>query len=594
MSCTNVTDIILQLSDPGVSKLSSRNDIVSNAVDVPDALVAPLLEIAHVNQRVRKISFEVARSDSVMVRVVACEVTRYASKFLERLSNVHQMVLKRDPGVVVEGEISLIRLRTLLNSSALILRHLQNVVLELRAIDERQPLSMPASLINNLHLDALTGYEDLKPLSNDLRKAADRMYIQQIKTWCLYGRLYSQFLGDFFVRIDTNGELVYRADDCPAMISPETSRRIFELGRILYKIYADRPTDKLHIGNNDNLSMHESSFTSLSLPLEANQLDAVVEEVGRTISRTILSSILPRSRVRSFVLFLKDFFLLGNGEFTLRLIQATQVDFRSMRQRHLGTLKDDTVHAVLAKTLSSLTVEDTQRGDAEDSDEPDHAVADWRALRMTLDDENNDQRSSFAHFLYGVPVQLKFQLKWPLDILVTPDDLEQYGHVFNYLISLRRAQERLHSLWRGRRASGTHASITTAAWSSAFRTQAFLGTMIEYYHGTVVSAYSKRVERAVADHYETHDPARLSQQHRDAFMEMKRAVLMAEHDFLGIMHQLFTTVDQVVEALDRNSEHTDRCKVMVRLVERAINELTMENGVDTLLLKLQVDSGLQI
>ena len=58
---------------------------------------------------------------------------------------------------------------------------------------------------------------------------------------------------------------------------------------------------------------------------------------------------------------------------------------------------------------------------------------------------------NFRNLLVGVPVSLNFHLSWPLELFLQPSDLEEYDSLFAYLISVRKIQMKLQSLWKGRR-----------------------------------------------------------------------------------------------------------------------------------------------
>lgn len=184
-----------------------------------------------------------------------------------------------------------------------------------------------------------------------------------------------------------------------------------------------------------------------------------------------MEKILPLSQVVSMAQLLREFLLLGRGEFAMALAQEAEEKVRN-RWRRAGnlahekdgiqnvTVKDGEVAAVLARAWASLS--SFERDGANEDEQLDRA-RDLLRLRLAKDKldihaHGTSKLSQQAlHVLYGaqfnstlfsVPVDLGVQLPSPLDMVISPSDLYMYSSINAYLLSLRRAHIRLTDLWK--------------------------------------------------------------------------------------------------------------------------------------------------
>jgi len=168
---------------------------------------------------------------------------------------------------------------------------------------------------------------------------------------------------------------------------------------------------------------------------------------------------------------LNDFFLLSRGEFAVSLISEADEKVRSRWRRSdnlshekrpgLGDIivKEGELSAVLSRTWTTLS--SLQGAVDEDEDEILELGRDLIQLNIIKSSSNTIPMKSsslgassatasthFKNLLFSVPVVLSLRIPSPLDLFLTPADLETYSAINAYLLSIRRAHLRLTDLWK--------------------------------------------------------------------------------------------------------------------------------------------------
>lgn len=169
---------------------------------------------------------------------------------------------------------------------------------------------------------------------------------------------------------------------------------------------------------------------------------------------------------------LRDFFLLGRGEFAMQLTHEADEKIRS-RWRRADNLayekgdglknvivKEGEVAAVLARTWAVLA---SMQGQHAEEDEQLELARDLLRLNLTKskatallgygsglsrDAANILSESPFRNLLFSVPSLLSIQIPPPLDMVLSPSDVQIYSCINAYLLSMRRAHIRLTDLWK--------------------------------------------------------------------------------------------------------------------------------------------------
>lgn len=405
-----------------------------------------------------------------------------------------------------------------------------------------------AELINRLRADIHTGFPSLEAVALHLLKIAETAWLREISTWVLYGRLPSSSSfgsnsasSDFFIT-ETEGEAVQNPGGeeemgvlkeytitkrlLPEFVTPETASSILFIGRALSIIRlrggSATTSEVTHVASPEMtlLPVHLSHLRSLQSPLSPYRLLNAISEIRLSLSRHTLQTLLPASKIIDVVHVLREFFLLGRGEFAVAMVDQSSEQVRNRWRRpgagggagaswvksSTGALvKEGEVSAILTRTwgvLSSLQGEETL-------DERLDTARDLLYLSLTSTITSTPAQKkklgteTFKDLLVGVPVSLNFHLSWPLELFLQPTDLEVYDALFAYLISVRRTQIRLQGLWRSRRpvvarwtkgeGARRHREMLKrreqqerSVWATASLAVFFLETVVEYWQGEVV------------------------------------------------------------------------------------------------------------
>jgi hypothetical protein len=199
----------------------------------------------------------------------------------------------------------------------------------------------------------------------------------------------------------------------------------------------------------------------------------VVASIRLSLSQTTLQKLLPLSKVIEILSLLREFFLLGKGEFAIALITEADEKIRSRWRRsdNLGyekrdglgniVVKEGEVSAVLARTWAAMGY---LQGQTDDQDEDEQLELARDLIRLVIKKSNaitpstgnhaSPQTTSlivstpFRNLLLSVPVVLTLQIPSPLDLFLTPADLQIYSSINAYLLSIHRAHLRLTDLWK--------------------------------------------------------------------------------------------------------------------------------------------------
>jgi gamma-tubulin complex component 4 len=129
-----------------------------------------------------------------------------------------------------------------------------------------------------------------------------------------------------------------------------------------------------------------------------------------------------------------------------------------------------------------------------------------------------DGLTSFDDVLLGTPMNLRYNVEWPLDLFLKTSDLKIYGALFSYIASLRKTHMLVHNTWgslsnaqRARRRwtglseGGTQIDLQArkdllrCSWGLVREMGWFLSTLLEYLMEDVVDAEYKRLKRLLSD-----------------------------------------------------------------------------------------------
>ena len=266
-----------------------------------------------------------------------------------------------------------------------------------------------------------------------------------------------------------NKEYICVPELLPSFVSPSTASSMLFIGQSLNRI---RSKSLAHsaVGGAGHLSSQLRELTQLTYPLDPATLARTIVHIRQFLSSTILQKLLPLSKVMEMLQLLREFLLLGRGEFAMALTQQADEKIRNRWQRAgnlayekrsgLATivLKEGEVSAVLAKTWAALG---SMQGQHAEEDEGMELARDL--LRLTLYKQKTATSTNpatsdgglasvaptpFHNLLFSVPAVITLKIPSPLDLFINQSDLQVYTAINSYLISIRRAHLRLTDLWK--------------------------------------------------------------------------------------------------------------------------------------------------
>lgn len=250
----------------------------------------------------------------------------------------------------------------------------------------------------------------------------------------------------------------------PSFVAPSTATSMLFIGKSLNRIRAKSALDT-NLRGIDHLSSQLKELSRLTYPLDPATFSRTITGIRLHLSKTILQKLLPVSKAVEILQLLRDFFLLGRGEFAMALSQQADEAIRSRWQRadNLAyekrdalatvTVKEGEVAAVLSRTWAVLG---SMQGQHAEEDEGLELARDLLQLTLTRSKSTTPLKSSvralaptpFQNLLFSVPAILTLHIPSPLDLFLNATDLQTYTVINSYLLSIRRAHLHLTDLWK--------------------------------------------------------------------------------------------------------------------------------------------------
>ncbi|TGZ80861.1 hypothetical protein EX30DRAFT_307020 [Ascodesmis nigricans] len=533
------------------------------------AILKTLGTLGHLHISLRNACQSITTShSSAIARAVASGIeTDNLQTFRDRILTVEESVIRKDDtGIVVAYDAPLAKVLNSFDGWDRMLNYLHDLV-EFMApgsgtIQRLAKTGNPASgaeIINRLRGDIYTGYPQLEEAALGLLRIAEMAWLRDVSTWVLYGRLpvaadygSSRPSADFFI-MEVDGPEIQMEDSMvdvdaarmkeyqinksllPSFVTSSTASSLLFIGRALSKIRmsggasGDHAFSSAAVASPEMtlLPIHLGYLQSLQSPLSPQKLSKATSDIRLSLSKHTLQNLLPAEHILDSINLLRDFFLLGRGEFALSLVEEASEPARqraktpSSRKPSLrgAVIKENEVTGMLTRTWAVLS---SLQGEEAHDDLLDSA----RDLLFLTLQKNKSGASSvnatptapgphriaadYHDVLIGVPVSLCFTLSWPLELFLQPSDLEEYDALFAYLISVRKAQMRLQSLWRGRRDTVTFHDKEDikrlrerhrqdrVIWATASMAHFFLETLMDFWQGEVISSAFKTLVNIVS------------------------------------------------------------------------------------------------
>ena len=436
------------------------------------ALLAPLANLSDLHIKIREHSAEISSSHPSMVcRAVASSIfSTFLTKFRQKILEVEKLILIQDARYV--GAYGIVPLSTVVGEFAPWTRRLEwlwkLIAYVLPPTSDGQRLSAKctgADTINFLEKETYTGYSDLEDMATKLLEVAQRGWMRQSATWILYGKLPSHGGEDFCIE-NTASKTAAGSKTCtlinsliPKFVSPRAAGSMLSIGESLQQLRSQ--TMATHRAATDPvmalLPASLAHLNKLTYPLSSAQFASTMNTIRLSISQNALSQLLPLPKVLEILDVIQDFQLLGRGEFATALIANadTRIARRSQEVakpvRKAGRLdgisvKEAETSAVLSQTFSDLA---SLQKDNDDEDEILEKARETLRL-VAKPDSNSGGTESLVSTLLPVPTSLELHLPKDsaLSLFLSSAELRTYASINSYLISLRRAELHLSSLWK--------------------------------------------------------------------------------------------------------------------------------------------------
>lgn len=335
-----------------------------------------------------------------------------------------------------------------------------------------------AAAITYLRNATHTGYQDIEEISLDLVKVAETAWLKQVSAWVLYGRHPTHGAADFFItRQAASGNQsgsvdMYTIEDSliPPFVTKAVAQSILFIGKSLNHI-RERQSSTTIVSSKalapelTLLPIHLAHLSALQYPLNCSNFSAAIGAIRHSLSQNALQKLLPMSKVLEMLHILTDFFLLERGEFAVALLTAADERLlsRNMTDRSKQNLATDLasmtinegeVSAVLARTWNALS--SLQSVDDEDVDEELDLPRELINLSIKAVGPNSQESrgftskpaaASFDDILLPSSTTLSLHVPPPLDLFLTPSDVNLYSHMHAYLLAIRNAHLQLSKLY---------------------------------------------------------------------------------------------------------------------------------------------------
>jgi hypothetical protein len=280
---------------------ASATFLAQLASDSEKALLRSIARLGalHLDTRTRATQASSSHSSAICRAVCSAIVATHLRRFQEKILRVEESILHDDPDYV--GAYDIVPLSSVARAFdgwERILEWLNEIVLYIHPEpvsedEDARIMRSGAQLIDRLRLEAQTGFLDLEAVILDLVRVAESVWVRQLATWVLYGRLPAPGAGDFFVqRVEDNGSpaaATYKVKMslAPKFVTPATCKSILFIGKSLNHIHeqghrTQAPgAERLETGF--MFSGHSSLLSALQHPISSSDLSNAIASVRSSL-----------------------------------------------------------------------------------------------------------------------------------------------------------------------------------------------------------------------------------------------------------------------------------------------------------------------
>lgn len=451
-------EIILSLSGHASPLLTTHaTDSTSSLLSPPEkALLATVASLSDKHRKIRSASEKIAsESKSSICQSVATSISsKYLGDFQRKVLEVESGILQKDASSV--GAYNIVPLTAVVGEFSEWTR-LMDWLLSITELMMEDGCT-GSRLINKLNFELQTGYTDIEDAALSLGRVAESAWLRQASCWILYGRLPSYGHNDFFLQ-EEKSEYEIDPNLLPHFVSKSTARSITFIGKSLHQIRTKSETSASCISS--LLPKHLQLLSSMQHPITPSSMSNTISAIRKNLSWTALQDLLPLSKIQEVLRIFHDFFLLNRGEFAIALVNEADQRIRSRWRRSDNlayekrdklsdvVVKDGEVSAVLARTWTSMF---TLHGITDEDEDELEMARDMISLTIEKAGRSafltTPSTAMFHTTLLSVPTALSLKIASPLDLFLSPKEVQMYSSINAYLLSIRRAHLRLSDLWK--------------------------------------------------------------------------------------------------------------------------------------------------
>ncbi|KAH8402528.1 hypothetical protein KR222_002404, partial [Zaprionus bogoriensis] len=336
-------------------------------------------------------------------------------------------------------------------------------------------------LLQNLHHQ----YGDVRmdPIISKVSKPVKLAFFFHLTHWLLFGSIddpHCEFFISFKKSVEnssknidksitssnTNLSVMSDEDDIwqyeielsqlPNFVSTVLAEKILFIGQTVLIFKLDRSRREMDQRTNnvfcDDVSElwdgKEASFCKMIEDLNTDdkidvfQMEAVVNEMKKYVSGRLSVISVIEDDMNKQMKLVKDFYLLGRGEFYLEFLRQLYGDFDDLALD--PTEKNYTRAFEYAANVMGIANE----------------LESFSLSVLKTDFEESCEFGMLQN------LHLKYIYKWPLNLLFSPLTIERYNHVFRFLLTIRKLQYDLQLVWirhkwNARTANPVHSNILT-------------------------------------------------------------------------------------------------------------------------------------
>jgi hypothetical protein len=533
------------------------------------ALLKSIGHLAEVHRHLRTQLDAIASSHhSTICRSVANSIRQtHLSRFQDKILDVERRILVKDTSVV--GAYDIVPLASVVGEFDGWHRRMgwySDITSFMRSnsSSRRGEECSGASLIDKLRAEAQTGFPDIEANATELTRVAETAWLRQVSSWIMHGKLPVHGADDFFVQPEATveGQVGHFRKDIkliPKFVIPTSASSILFIGKSIHQVrhyeqqsHLQTKTQIPKIQHGHLANAHLKHLSSLSLPIIPAQLARAVSAIRMSLSQNILQHLLPLQDIMTLLSCLRRYFLLEDGEFTVALVQEAETRIHA-RQHSMGkllqqdpvkalqglTIKNAELHQTLGQTWKALAMRD------EIEENPAFEFArenvtlsapSKTAARPSTSDSVTAASPkmstvAFNDMLFPSAAHLALDISAPLDLFISPHEVETYSAINAYLISIRRSHLRLADLWRrtparrehpappGPRSNATEASRAAQAparkratiravaarkvWATCSAAMSLLSETAAYLEGEIIRCSWERFEAWLKEPAET-------------------------------------------------------------------------------------------